>query len=267
MFSGALSSSFYQGPSIDPTAEDRAVAAGGPIDLSSVTLAGLQSAIDVFHQSFKPKEVDVLQFRRNLYVLAADGPVERPVIGGTDRDPNYRPPQHRMVWLNHPDRGSFTRFSDDAMMEIAHEIMPGVKIAEADWISDYDNYYRTRKDAQPLPVLRVRYADPTATWLYIDPHRGGIALRVQQHNRNRRWLYNGLHKFDFPYIYSNRTLWASSIVILSIGGLILSMTTLVPTVKRLSRHARRGIAWLGLKGRSPAPVPVKDSASQGIQVE
>ena len=267
MFSGALSASFYQGPSIDPTPEQRTVATGGPIDLSSVTLANLRNAVDVLNQSFQPREIDIQQFRGDLYVLGANGPAERPLIGATDRDPNYRPPEYRMVWLDHPERGSFTRFSDDAMMEIARESMPGVNIADAEWIHDYDNYYRTRKDAQPLPVLRVRYADPTTTWLYIDPHRGGIALRVQQHNRNRRWLYNGLHKFDFPYIYSNRTLWASSIVILSIGGLLLSMTTLVPTVRRLNRHAQRGIAWLGLKFPARAPVPAKQVQSQRVQMK
>jgi hypothetical protein len=64
--------------------------------------------------------------------------------------------------------------------------MPNVPIAESTWIHEYDNYYRSRPQSQPLPVLRVRYADAPGTWLYLDPHRGSIALRSQKHNRVRR---------------------------------------------------------------------------------
>jgi hypothetical protein len=72
------------------------------------------------------------------------------------------------------------------MMDIACEAMPNVPIAESTWIHEYDNYYRSRPQSQPLPVLRVRYADAPGTWLYLDPHRGSIALRSQKHNRVRR---------------------------------------------------------------------------------
>ena len=61
--------------------------------------------------------MDVLQFRGDLYVLAADGPAERPLIGATDRDPNYRPSEYRMVWLHQPELGAFERFGDNEMME------------------------------------------------------------------------------------------------------------------------------------------------------
>jgi hypothetical protein len=133
-------------------------------------------------------------------------------------------------------------------MDIAREAKPGVEIAEATWIHEYDNYYRMGH-RQPLPVLRVKYADPTGTWLYIDPNRGTIALRVQQHNRNRRWLYNGLHKFDFPWLYDHdrRVLWAASIVVLSIGGLVLSTTSVLPMFRRLWRHANRLVRRFDVK--------------------
>jgi hypothetical protein len=144
-----------------------------------------------------------------------------------------------MVWLLQPERGAFTRFDDSASSAIAHEAIPGVSIKEAVRINDYDNYYRTRFGSQPLPALRVKYDDPTNTWLYIDPQRGLIALRVQQHNRQRRWLYNGLHKFDFPYVYDRPVLWATSIVLFSLGCLVLSVTTILPMFRRLRRHVGR----------------------------
>ncbi len=46
-------------------------------------------------------------------------------------------------------------------------------------LQDYDDYYYSRSGQAPLPVLRVKFADPLQTWLYIDPRtsqvRGAIA--------------------------------------------------------------------------------------------
>jgi hypothetical protein len=261
IFSGGLAYSYYRGPSIDPTPQQRAVTTGGAIKLDNVTLEQLRNGIAAIASSFRPKEVDVLQFRGELYLLANDGPGDRHLIGATDRDPAYKPPVYRMVWLNRPEHGTFTKFEDAEMMDIAREAMPDVEIAEATWIDEYDNYYRSRSKAQPLPVLRVRYADPTSTWLYIDPHRGTIALRLQQHNRNRRWLYNGLHKFDFPYLYDRRFVWQMSIVVLSVGGLVLSATTLVPMFRRLRRHAARVVLT---RGGSAQYQPHSDKGSTNV---
>ena len=240
IFSGALSSSYYQGPSIDPTAAQRAVTTGGPIDFGRIRLEDIRKSLNAVTPSFRPKEADILQFRGRPYLRAADGPLELPVIGGTVRDWDYKPSNYRMVWLDDEDHATFKRFDDHSARAIADEAMPGVSIVDATWIQEYDAYYRMGH-YQPLPVLRVKYANPTETWLYIDPQRGTIALSVQQHNRNRRWLYNGLHKFDLPWIYDydRRGLWAASIVVLSIGGLVLSTTTVVPMFRRLARHANR----------------------------
>src|SRR5262249_21783017 len=108
IFSGGLAYSFYRGPSIDPTAEQRAVTTGGPIKLDKVSLDALRKGISTIGSSFKPKEVDVLQFRGRLYLLANDGPGDRTLIGATDRDPSYKPPDYRMVWLDEPGQGAFT---------------------------------------------------------------------------------------------------------------------------------------------------------------
>ena len=254
IFSGALEESFYRGPSIDPTAQQRAITTGGPIKFDRVTLEKLCAALEAIAPAFRPKEADVLQFRGEPYLYAANGPSERALIGSTERDWSWKPPEYQMVWLNHTERGAFRRFDDSAIIDIAREAMPGIPIKEAAWISEYDNYYRTRFGSQPLPALRVKYDDPTSTWLYIDPQRGLIALRVQRHNRQRRWLYNGLHKFDFPYIYDHPALWATSIVLMSLGCLVLTVAPIVPMFRRLRRHAERLVCWVRARRVAPEPV-------------
>ena len=91
----------------------------------------------------------------------------------------------------------------------------------------------------PLPVLRVRYEDPVGTWLYLAPASGTIVMKQEQRTRANRWLYNGLHSLDFPMLYDSRPLWDILLVVLSIGGAVLSVTTMVPAWRRLRRHVRR----------------------------
>jgi hypothetical protein len=58
--------------------------------------------------------------------------------------------------------------------------------------------------------------------------------------RWNRWLYHGLHNLDFPFLYYKRPLWDIVVILLSLGGLALSATTLVPSYRRLARHVRHG---------------------------
>ena len=143
------------------------------------------------------------------------------------------------------------------MADVARATMPDVPVAEAVWLDDYDGYYYDAREARPLPVLRVRYADPQETWLYLDPSRGGVVQRSEKVTRLRRWLYQGLHSLDFPFLYYQRPLWDIVVIVLSIGGIVLSATTMTPAWRRLVRHARRGLAAVNRRrGKSAEPAPV-----------
>jgi hypothetical protein len=124
------------------------------------------------------------------------------------------------------------------MRDIADEAMAGVPMQDAVWLSQYDNYWRSREGARSLPVLRVRYLDQQKTWLYLDPHRGTMS-KLEWIDRVDRWTYAALHEFDVPWLYERRPHWDIVLILASIGGAVLSFTTLWPTCKRLARHGRR----------------------------
>jgi hypothetical protein len=147
--------------------------------------------------------------------------------------------EHRLVSVDSPERGAFTRFADDDVLAVAKAAVPGVGIEDSVWLSSYDSYYYDHRMANPLPILRVRYTDPQQTWLYLDPADGLIALKHERLSRLNRWLYHGLHSLDFPFLYYRRPAWDIVVVVLSLGGLALSMTTMVAAWRRLRRHARR----------------------------
>jgi hypothetical protein len=240
-FSGAMSLSrpFPSLRNNPPTPAQRTAVAGRPLDANAVTLDRLRASLDVVRQSFTPKVAQVRQFRGEPYLVAYEPPepwsYAREIGSQEERiDP---PRAHLIVPLSSPERGAFARFEDARMWEVAKAAMPGVPVQDAVWLQDYDSYYYDKNRQRPLPVLRVRYADEAGTWLYLDPSLGTMT-KQERGARWNRWLYHGLHSLDFPFLRYKRPLWDIVMIVLSIGGLVLSMTTLVPSWRRLVRHAR-----------------------------
>jgi hypothetical protein len=57
-------------------------------------------------------------------------------------------------------------------------------------------------------------------------------------SRWNRWLYHGFHSLDFPFLYYRRPLWDIVVIVLSIGGIAMSVTSALPAWRRLARHGR-----------------------------
>jgi hypothetical protein len=248
---------------------EREASTGGPLKAELLTIESLRTAYASIAPSFTPKEVETMQFRGEPYWVAYEAPSEAQAVawmhaGLLPRSPLPRL-QHRYVSALRPERGAITTFGRDAMTDIARAAMPGVPVQDETWLDEYDGYYYDPRGTRPLPVLRVRYADANATWLYLDPEQGGIVQRSARVSRLRRWLYQGLHSLDFPFLYFQRPLWDIVVIVLSIGGTVLSFTTMVPAWRRLRRHGRAltkcKIQNATFKVRNAKePVPSRDSA-------
>jgi hypothetical protein len=221
VFSGLLSMGPWGwSPGTVPTRAQRERVAGGPLTIAPLTTEALRAAAAALAESVgreRLKAIDVDQFQGALYLNA----------------------NRRSVSIAHPERGVFERFPDEAIERAARDAMPGVAIDDATWLHDYDSYYYARdRRAASLPVLRVRFADANRTWLYLDPHRGALLRKEERRSRIERWLYRGLHSLDFPFLYNRRPLWDAVVLVLSVGGIVLSATTLLPGWRRLRRHTR-----------------------------
>ena len=91
------------------------------------------------------------------------------------------------------------------LVERLRTALPAIPVAGATLIESYDGYYYGRgHDRPPLPVVRIRFADPLETWIYVDPAVGRIMLNVHRYSRLERWLFNGLHSLDFTFWYGRR---------------------------------------------------------------
>jgi hypothetical protein len=131
--------------------------------------------------------------------------------------------------------------------------IPNTPIVEQTVLTDYDSYYYSRRDFQPLPALRVKFADPMETWVYVDPKTSRVVAEVHRLNRLERWLYSGLHKFDFRILYEYRPAWDIVMLVLCLGGLVASSIGGYLGIKRIARNTVRGARGLGNGARKPAP--------------
>jgi hypothetical protein len=142
------------------------------------------------------------------------------------------------------------RFTTESLVARLHTALPDVPIVEQQMLTEYDAYYYSRQSLTPLPVLRVKFADPGETWFYIDPSNSQVLSQVTRLSRVERWLYNGLHSLDFPIWYDMRPAWDIVMIVLLLGGLASSSIGMALGFSRVARGVRRLVP-----SRSGAPTP------------
>jgi uncharacterized iron-regulated membrane protein len=125
----------------------------------------------------------------------------------------------------------------------ARAAVRGGALVGAQTLTRHDAYwYATgdpRRDARPLPVLRLTFDDAKKTWLHIDPATGELLGQTDSGQRGYRWLFSALHSFDLPLLLQHRWLRDGLMIVLSIAGLIVSVSGVV-------------VGWRYLRRRKPA---------------
>jgi hypothetical protein len=115
---------------------------------------------------------------------------------------------------------------------VAPAVQP-YSIAESRLVTRYELYYVDRKNRLRLPALYLRINDPQQTILYIDMYSGTVARSYSRWERLDRWLYEGLHDFDLPWLYHHRPLWDVIVIFCLAGGTWLSTTGIIIASRRV----------------------------------
>jgi hypothetical protein len=77
--------------------------------------------------------------------------------------------------------------------------------------------------------------DSEASRYYIDPKTARVVGTYSNRNWVGRWLYNGLHSLNFPWLYNYRPLWDIVVIFFMVGGTALCVTSLVLSWRVLGR--------------------------------
>lgn len=131
-----------------------------------------------------------------------------------------------------------------AVAEAAAHLLPHA-VVRTETLTTYDLHYYDRAahtmtggSEKPLPVLRVVFDDPHATWVHIDPHTGTVLGRTDSYRRTSRWLFGMLHSWDWLPLLERRPLWDIVLIVLSLGGAVMSVTGVVIGWRRLGLKLR-----------------------------
>ncbi|MCG5248402.1 PepSY domain-containing protein [Methylorubrum extorquens] len=134
--------------------------------------------------------------------------------------------------------GASATLSLERIVIAAGRLLPDHPRPEIDLLTAEDLYWYSHHRERQLPVLRVRFTDAAETWFHIDPKTGEILSRIDRSNRVYRWLFNALHSFDFMFLTQHRPIWDILVLILSIGGLLISISGAVIAWRRLKMMMR-----------------------------
>jgi hypothetical protein len=130
-------------------------------------------------------------------------------------------------------RGAQTVVIDTAFVRRRAALL-GLGVARSiEFLPQRDAYLNLRHVMAAPPVWRVRYDDSAATWLHVDARNGQLVGRINRSNRAQRWLYHGLHSWDFEVLHAHRPLWDALMLPAMLLGLAFAVTSVAVAVRRL----------------------------------
>jgi uncharacterized iron-regulated membrane protein len=140
-------------------------------------------------------------------------------------------------------------FSQASLVSAAQRVIVKTPVETQVNLAEYDSYYYPRHNQsvveKPLPVLLVQMADEAGTRFYLDPLDGRLLSRVDKSGRVMRWLYSGLHHWDFGWLYLRpiwdvwMLIWVSFGLVLGTSSLVVGWRLLVKTFTPKKRSIRR----------------------------
>lgn len=222
IFSGLMTMNpGHWSPGPEATLAEEQAFAGGPLH-TSLFKVDAKTAFSILSGCTHPKEMELLMVNgRGYYLGRQDSRIMAMVSAGDERVPDC-----------------ITQLPNREILAASRRLDAGRHIQAETLLNNYDLYYYDRHFIKPLPVERIQLDDSKKTLLYVNPRTGVIEARYTRESRLERWLYNGLHSLDFPYLYHHRPLWDFTVIILSIGGLILSGTGIVLSIQYLAKSLK-----------------------------
>lgn len=130
-------------------------------------------------------------------------------------------------------------FDHQRIVDLVKRAAPDANAVETRLLNQYDRYYLDRDRRRPLPVVLALMNDDERTRYYIDPKTARVVGGYSNRNWVGRWLYNGLHSLDFPWLYNYRPLWDIVVIAFMLGGTALCVTSLVLSWRVIGRKLKR----------------------------
>ncbi|GJD50177.1 hypothetical protein OPKNFCMD_2914 [Methylobacterium crusticola] len=123
-----------------------------------------------------------------------------------------------------------------AILAAAAGLVPGADLVATERLAAPDAYWYDRHGAPRLPVLRLAFGDPAATWFHLDPLTGEVLDRSDRSTRAQRWLFDGLHTLDVGPLGRRPGARIALVGAASALGLVVAVSGVVLGWRRLRRR-------------------------------
>lgn len=181
--------------------------------------------------TMNPKRVwDLLPIRNGLRKIAWSSTMNSPVIEAYYD--NYRAP---ITYTIDGDTLLLFNATEKSIEEYAKKIL-ACKSIKIEQQLHYDSHYKKNgMYSHPLPVYKLNLNDGFNSVLYIDPASGKAVEYFNTNKETERLLTRGLHKLDFAVFNKAEGLRNTILIILSLGGIIVSFTGVLLSFKWFRR--------------------------------
>ena len=121
------------------------------------------------------------------------------------------------------------------LLRAARLLVPAGAAARVTRLTAPDFYWYEVGSEPQLPVLRLRFQDPSATWLYLDPATGAVLSSIDRRGRVYRFAYDLLHRWDAAALIVNPPARRAWIWLFSIAGIVTSVSGVLLGWRRATR--------------------------------
>lgn len=225
--SGLFSMNPWRMFSSDAPPLDVAAFTGGDLTKAVWALSPADAITRLASRGFDARELELRRFDGDGWYIAYNGNGASRMLPATT------------------DAHDVERLDPAAVARAGARLVPGARVARTIVLDEYDAYWYARAPhtmtghvERRLPVVRLVFDDPHATWVHLDPATAAIAGRIDRPGRVKRWVFAFLHSFDWWPLVSRRPAWDLLLIALSIGGVAISVTGVV-------------IGWRRLRGTVP----------------
>lgn len=133
----------------------------------------------------------------------------------------------KMFYLSYTSDGSVQRLDADTLnpeplteqvlARVSANLRPEETIAKSEILYEGDSYYFSHHAKRSFPVYRVILNDAERSRYYLDSVSGQILRKIDNAARSYRWLFEGVHRFDFSTGLRKRPLWDLIMWVLMLG--------------------------------------------------
>ncbi|MCU0868979.1 MAG: PepSY domain-containing protein [Burkholderiales bacterium] len=205
-----------------PPAVDTAAFAGGPLVASAFDLSPADALTRFAADRFAVRELEWRRVDGAGWIVATGAGCRTRVLRATR------------------DAVVATGFDFAALTTLAARLLPTARVAETTTLVAHDFWWYERAPhtmlghvERRLPMLRIVFDDPHATWVHIDPATGSVVGVLDRRGRVKRVLFALLHSWDWRPLLANRPVWDVALVLGSAVGIGLSATGVVVGWRRL----------------------------------